>query len=573
MDRPFHRAVLGLTLMFLAGCVGGASRVPGAAGAPAWAGGLVIHGGAIYVDAWAEPTDALVVVEGRVAAVGSAREILPLARAEGLRELDLQGAVAVPGLMDGHGHVLNLGRMLDSIDLVGTRSYEEVVERVAARAATLPAGTWLLGRGWDQTRWENAVFPHHAALSAALPDHPVLITRVDGHAALANERALELAGLIGGQEVPSPEGGQIVRDDSGNPTGVLIDTAIGLVRDRLPAETHDTKRALILAAQERLLGCGLVAVHDMGLSPSDVDALEELEREGALELRVIGYLWGNDGIAPEVAARFPRAGDEDPARHLRVIGAKLMMDGALGSRGAALFDEYSDDPGNAGLLRMSAAEFRARLDSAVDAGLQPATHAIGDRANRIVLDAYARRAEEDSGFRALRPRVEHAQVVAPEDWRRFEALDVVPSMQPTHATSDMRWAEARLGPERVKGAYAWRRLLARPSQHAFGSDFPVERPDPLEGLYAARTRRDQAGQPTGGWQPGQCLDARQALAAFTSGVARAAREEDQRGRLVPGCFADLTVLDRDPIAAQPEELLSTRVLMTIIDGVVVFAAQ
>jgi len=364
----------------------------------------------------------------------------------------------------------------------------------------------------------------------------------------------------------------VIVDADGRPTGVLVDTAIALVGRHQPPPGRAANRRRILLAQDALLAHGLVGVHTMGMSPEVASIYEELAAEGRLRLRVIGYLWANDGLSEAAAARYPRPEDADPSEGLRIIGCKLMMDGALGSRGAALLAPYEDAPEQAGLPRMSPEAFQARVDAVADAGLQPATHAIGDRANRIVLDAYARRAERDPGFARLRPRIEHAQVVAPEDWERFAAQGVVPSMQPTHATSDMRWAEARLGPERVLGAYAWRRLAPDVGALAFGSDFPVESPSPLEGLYAARTRQDREGAPEGGWQPDQRLDAREALAAFTIGVARAAREERLRGKLLPGYFCDMTVLDVDPIECEPADLLSARVRMTVIDGEVVHRA-
>jgi hypothetical protein len=477
------------------------------------------------------------------------------------RRLELEGATAVPGLVDAHGHLEGLGEALESVDLLGCQSVEELIERVAARAATLPPGTWVLGRGWDQTLFPGAEFPHHRGLSARVAEHPVFLERVDGHAALVNARALATAGLTG--TLPLVEGGRFLLDPSGAPTGVLVDAATVLVTRHIPPPDRATRARRILRAQEALLAAGLVAVHDMGTLPETLAVLRELESEGRLKLRVASYLWANEGLAG-----FPRARPERAlGRKLRVVGAKLMLDGALGSRGAALLEPYQDAPSEQGLMQMSPPAFAARLHEVLAAGLQPATHAIGDAANRVVLDAYA---DAAARLAVLRPRVEHAQVVAEADWPRFATLGVVPSMQPTHATSDMRWAEARLGSERVRGAYAWRRLAAPHAPLALGSDFPVESPNPLFGLHAARTRQDSRSEPVGGWQPEQRLDGLTALAGFTEGAAFAAHEEHRRGRLLPGFAADLTVLTVDPVTCPPEALLTAEVLATVIDGEVVY---
>ena len=530
---------------------------------------LVITGGRIYTGTGAT-VEALCLRDGRVVFAGEGRSALAAAGPHP-HVLDLAGATVVPGLVDAHGHVLGLGAPLENVDLGGTKSFDEVIERVAARAATLPAGAWITGRGWDQTRWSTTVFPHHAALSRAVPDHPVLVTRVDGHAALANARALELAGLSGVLDPPpAVEGGRVHLDGEGRATGVLVDTAIGLVSRFVPAPDDATLRRRALRAQEQLLAEGLTAVHDMGVTPRELGIFRELEREGLWKLRLHSYLWGNEGLdAPEVEALARDRGDG----RVRVAGVKLMIDGALGSRGAALLAPYADAPGESGLLRMEPAELTALVERAARLGLQPAVHAIGDRGNRVVLDAFEAAAASVPGFAALRPRVEHAQVVAPEDWSRFAALGAIPSMQPRHATSDMRWAEARLGPERLPGAYAWRRLDAPNAPLALGSDFPVEPSAPLLGLYAARTRQDEQGAPPHGFLPDQRLSGAEALEGFTRGAAFAVREERERGRLLPGFCADLTVLGVDPVAAPAPLLLSARVLLTMIDGEVVFDAR
>jgi len=548
------------------------------------ASGLWLRNGTIYLDAERAPVESMLLVFGAVYAAGSEAEVREViatwdekVEIPGLRvrELDLGGAVAVPGLTDAHGHLEGLGEALESVDLLGCRSLDELVERVAARAAKQPSGSWILGRGWDQTLFPGQAFPEHGALSARVPDHPVFLERVDGHAAFVNARALELAGLSAGG-VPEVEGGRVVLDPAGRPSGVLVDAATALVAAKIPPPDGETRTRRILAAQAELVASGLVGMHDMGTAPETLSVLRELERDGRLKLRVASYVWANEGLPARVASERRALGSrpafEERGGRLRLVGAKLMVDGALGSRGAALLAPYADAPSEVGLLQMSPEVFAARLHEVVAAGLQPATHAIGDRGNRVVLDAYEREFGEPGARARFRPRIEHAQVVAPEDWERFEELGIVPSMQPTHATSDMRWAETRLGPERVAGAYAWRRLAGPHAPLACGSDFPVESPKPLLGLYAARTRQDAGGNPGGGWRADQCLDGQSALAGFTSGAAYAAHEERQRGKLLPGYSADVTVLSVDPIRCEPRALLEARVLATIIGGQIVHSA-
>jgi predicted amidohydrolase YtcJ len=567
-------AVLAALALLAAGCL--SSRPP-------WVGEryALVTGGTIHLAAEGPSVEALLIEDGRVRSVGTRADVEKeladlVARAKGFRialaveRIDLAGGTAVPGLVDAHGHREGYGEKLETVDLTGCTSLDEIVERVAERAAGFPAGTWVVGRGWDQTLFPGQAFPHHAALSARVGEHPVFLRRVDGHAVFVNRRALELAGIASGP-MPDVPGGRIVLGPDGLPSGVLVDAATQLVARRIPPPDRETRRRRILAAQAALLACGLTGMHDMGTSPEALAVLEELELEGALRLRVASYLWANDGL--ERFGRIRVRSDLDAK--LRVIGAKLMLDGALGSRGAALLEPYSDSPGapdERGLVQLTPAAYRERLREVVAAGLQPATHAIGDAANRMALEAYGEMLEANSRLRDLRPRIEHAQVVAPSDWPRFAALGVIPSVQPTHATSDMRWAEARLGAERVQSAYAWRRLAGPSAPLALGSDFPVESPRPLLGLYAARTRQDPAGEPPGGWLPDQKLTAAEALAGFTSGAAYAAHEAERRGRLLPGHAADLTLLSIDPLVCDPLQLLNARVLGTVIDGELVYSA-
>ena len=539
---------------------------------PDFEGTTLFHNGRIYLGdkEWTQ-VEAILVVDGRVKAVGRSEDLRK--KTSSGQSFDLRGAVVVPGLQDAHVHLEEYGESLESVDLRGASSFDEAVERIARQAARQPQGSWILGRGWDQNLWPEAAFPHHQRLSERVPDHPVWVQRVDGHAALANDNALAVADLADADAAQlSDETGRVVAAEDGRPSGVFVDAAMDLVARHLPLPDRATRTRRILRGQDALIAAGLTAVHDMGVDPETIDVLSELKKAGRLKLRCIEYIAGNQGLTPFALANFPRKPDSRDL--LSVIGVKLVIDGALGSRGAALLEDYSDRPGEKGLLQLSQEELTQRLEQCAQAGLQPAVHAIGDRGNRVVLDALEAQMWSDRTFARLRPRIEHAQVVAREDWNRFYQLGVIPSMQPTHCTSDMPWAPERVGPERIEGAYAWRRLARDLSRLALGSDCPVEDPDPLAGLYAAITRCQADGNPPGGFPPrAQALDARSALAGFTSGAAYAVRQEKRRGRLTPGYFCDMTVLDFDPIEDEPERLLSGRVLLTVINGDVAYRAR
>jgi len=542
----------------------------------------LFHGGTFHLgfdasraEEFDQPTvEAVLVRNGRVVVVGNLAELESGQLGSEAVLINIRGAHAFPGFQDAHGHIESYGASLEEVDLLGCTTYAELVRRVRERASELPAGRWITGRGWDQTLWAGAAFPVHGPLSAAVPDHPVLVVRVDGHAALANEAALKIAGLAAGELPDDPEGGAILRS-ADRATGVLIDTAMELVRRHVPEPTVETRIRRILRAQDALLAFGLTAVHDMGVDRAATDIFARLRDEGKLKLRVASYVHANDFDSPQDYAGLRRTGGFDEV--YKVVGVKFMVDGALGSRGAALVDDYSDAPGNKGLARFDLARLSRQVVMAAEAGLQPATHAIGDRANRLALDAYDRAAQQVDGFAGLRPRIEHAQVVAPNDFARFGELGVLPSMQPTHATSDMRWVVARIGVNRAVGSYAWQTMRAStPLPLAFGSDFPVESPNPLAGIHAVITRQDRDGAPEGGFYPLQRLSAAEAIAGFTSGVAFAIGEEERRGLLAPGCGADMTVVDVDLstlTVGDAKRALEAKILMTIINGEVVYSSQ
>lgn len=504
--------------------------------------------------------------QGRLLAVGGRDEVL--ARFPRARRLDFGSATVVPGLIDAHGHVGNLGLSRRQVDLVGARSKQEVIERLRAFARELPPGAWLQGRGWDQNDWPEKAFPTAADLDAAFPDRPVWLQRVDGHAGWANSAAMRAVRReLGGSW--QPEGGQILRDAQGRPTGIFVDAAMALVDAAVPPLDEATAlRALELGMREAVAH-GLTGVHDAGVSRAELRRYIALADAGRLPLRITAMADG-DGEALEWLCR--EGLYAHPSGRLRMRTVKLYADGALGSRGAALLADYADDPGNRGLLLMSPQRLRDALAKARRCGVQAATHAIGDRGNREVLDAYAEVLGADAAG-DHRWRIEHAQVLAPEDLPRLARLGVIASMQPTHATSDMPWAEDRLGPARAVGAYAWRQLRDSGARLALGSDFPVESVDPRLGLYAAVTRADAQGQPPGGWHPEEKLTAFEALRGFTRDAAYAGFAEQEVGSLEPGKRADFVILGEDPLAVEPARLRTLPIRATYVDGRPVYEAR
>ena len=479
--------------------------------------------------------------------------------------VDGGGATLLPGLIDAHGHVSSHGRALASVDLVGVGSEAEAVARVKAFAGTTGGDGWITGRGWNQVLWPGRAFPDRQSLDA-LGDRPIALGRIDGHALWANSRALALAGID--DDTADPEGGQIIRDAEGRATGVLIDNAMDRVFAAMPADTD----AVIADYQERALrdlaAHGVTSVHDAGISAQELRGFDALLAAGRLPIRVYAMLDVLDPANDATLQAVPRA---DDAGMLVVRSVKISADGALGSRGAALFDDYSDEPGNRGLLLLSDDDLGSHMDRAVAAGFQVNTHAIGDLANDRVLGEYER-LNSDSSSRALRHRIEHAQILRPVDIERFAAADVVASIQPTHATSDKNMAGDRLGEDRLQGAYAWHTLLASGARLAGGSDFPVESVNPFFGLHAAVTRQGQDNRPPGGWLPGEKLDRAQSLSLFTEGAAFAAHQERQIGRLLPGYSADFILVRDDYFEIPEQQIWANKVLATYVAGRRVFAA-
>ncbi|MFY3745293.1 amidohydrolase [Anaeromyxobacter sp. Red801] len=505
---------------------------------------------------------AALIRDGRFLCVGEPAECAARA-APGARRLDLGRGSAVPGLVDAHGHVLGLARARREVRCEGAGSAEACAARVAERALATPPGRWIRGRGWDQNRWPGGAFPEAGPLSRAAPGHPVVLFRVDGHACWVNAAALAAAGI--GPSTADPPGGRIVRDAAGLPTGVLVDAAMDLVTARLPRPGPEELEELLLAGLDELAALGLTGVHDAGVEPDVLDAYRRLAGAGRLPLRVYAMI---DGLAPRpvLEAELERwRGTPELGGRLEVRAVKLFADGALGSRGAALLEDYADDPGNRGLLLTAPDELRARLEAVVRAGMQPAVHAIGDRAVREVLRAF-----RDAGpaLRPLRPRVEHLQILQPADLPLLAETGAVASMQPVHATSDAAWVPARLGEgtERLRGAYAWRSAAAAGAVLAFGSDFPIESPDPRAGLCAAEARRGPDGAP---FQPQEAVSREAALRAFTTGAAWAAFAEGRHGMIREGMDADLTAFADDVLGVPVEALPGIRLAATVVGGRVV----
>jgi predicted amidohydrolase YtcJ len=522
---------------------------------------LIVTNARIYTADDARPrVEALAVRGGRIAFLGSAREAEAL-RGTATRVVDAGGETVIPGMVDAHAHFAGLAETLRSVDLTGTRSQAEAVARVVARASTLPPGTWIQGRGWDQNAWGDTRFPTHDPLSAAVPGHPVYLTRVDGHAAWVNAAAMQRAGLT--RAARDPDGGRILRDAAGAPTGVLIDRAQGLVTRVIPEPTRAETRQGLTDAMAVMHRWGLTGMHDAGASRALIELYDEMAGAGALPLRLYVMIGDDSAALAHYFAKGPVAGAHDG--HLWVRAVKLYADGAMGSRGAALLEPYSDDPNNMGLLLSAPAHIRDVAARGLAAGFQVNTHAIGDRGNRVVLDAYeqALAARPTANHRF---RVEHAQVLHSDDLPRFAQLGVIPSMQASHQTSDMYWVGKRLGPTRTLGAYAWRSLLESGVVIPNGSDFPVEAVNPLISFHAAIARQDARDWPAGGWLPEQRMTREEALKSMTLWPAYAGFQEGELGSLSVGKRADFVILDRDIMRVPAELVLGTRVRSTWLGG-------
>lgn len=510
--------------------------------------------------------EAIAIRGDRILATGSTRDMLRF-RGDQTRVIDLKGAMVVPGLTDAHVHLAGLGRARRQLDLVGTTSVQDIQNRLKEYATKHPDLSWILGRGWDQNDWPIKKMPHRRDLDAVVSDRPVYLTRIDGHAAWANSRALEIAGIT--RDTPDPEGGRILRDAEGNPTGVLIDSAMNLVRSVIPEPTVEEVMDDLRAGARACAEVGLTSIHDAGIGWTQWQAYLRLTEHDPLPIRVYAMAGARSDLAESLIETGPIVGLGNHRLTLRAI--KAYADGALGSRGAALLEPYSDEPDHRGLLMIDPDSFTDFVTRALKSRIQVNTHAIGDRANRVVLDAYEK-AFQTAGCRDCRFRIEHAQHLTASDLPRFARLGVIPSMQPTHATSDMYWAEDRLGPERIRYSYAWKSLIRSGVVIAGGSDAPVESIDPRLGLYAAVTRQDLKGWPEGGWLPEQRVTRVEAILMFTRWAAYAAFEENLRGEIRPGLLADLTVFEKDLLTTDVREWPRARILYTVTGGSIVYSA-
>ena len=529
---------------------------------------LIVTNARVYTADDARPlVEAFAVRDGRIAFVGSQREAAVL-RGPNTRVVDAGGRTVIPGMVDAHAHFSGLAQTLRSVDLTGTNSLAEVIARVVAKSTSVPKGTWITGRGWDQNDWGVTDFPTHEALTAALPDHPVLLERVDGHAMYANMAAMKVAGVTAASK--APVGGQIIKDAKGNPTGVFVDNASNVLEEKVPAPTAAEYKSALKEAIALMHSWGLTGMHDAGASRMAIDTYEELAKAKELNLRLYVMISDDKAALDHYFAKGPQSAMYDGQLWVRAV--KLYADGAMGSRGAALLEPYSDDPNNSGLLKSTQEHIREVAERGLKAGFQINSHAIGDRGNRVVLDAYEQ-ALKTVPTADHRFRVEHAQILHYDDIPRFAQLGVIPSMQASHQTSDMYWIGKRLGPTRLYGAYAWQSLLQTGVVIPNGSDFPVEQVNPLISFHAAIARQDERNWPAGGWFPEQKMSRDDALRSMTIWPAYAGFQEASMGSLTAGKFADFVILDTDIMRVPAEMVMKTRVLSTWVGGKAVFEAR
>jgi len=521
---------------------------------------LIIEHGSIYtVDSAFSMAEAMAVKEGKIVAVGNNKDILKTYEAK--KNIDAAGKFIYPGFIDAHAHFTGYGLGLQTINLVGTESWEDILHRLSSAGKTIDTGSWLIGRGWDQNDWAVKEFPGKEQLDSMFPHRPVFLTRVDGHAAIANQAALDRSGVKAGYTL---NGGQ-VETKNGQLTGILIDNAVALVRKNIPQVSITQFKQALLQAQENCFAAGLTTVDDCGLDYEAILLIDSLQKTGELKMRIYAMLSDNKKNFDFILSK-----GKIKTGLLNVRSFKVYADGALGSRGACLLQPYTDKPGWTGFLLSSASHFDSVAAILQQLGLQMCTHAIGDSGNRVILQIYARHLK---GKNDLRWRIEHAQVINQNDFNLFGENNIVPSVQPTHATSDMYWATDRLGEERVKAAYAYYDLLKQNGWLPLGTDFPVEDISPFKTFYAAVVRKDAKGFPKGGFQMENALSREDALRGMTVWAAKANFEETEKGSLEKGKLADFIILDQDIMKTDPGKILQTQVIATFVNGYEVYKKQ
>ncbi len=535
---------------------------------------MLLINGNIYTVAEQQPkAEAVAVSGGRIVAVGRTDEILKW-KGDGTHVLDLDGKTVTPGFIEGHAHFMGLGYAKMQVDLLGVSSYETLIERVKKAAGKQPPGTWITGRGWHQDKWDSISggdvegFPVHKLLSEAVPDHPVYLKHASGHAIFVNAKAMAVTGVD--RHTESPEGGEIIRDKRGEPTGIFVENAMGLIGKWIPEETQEMIEQSFELAMNECLSCGITGFCDAGQGPEILNFYKRKLKEKAFKLRMYVMIDGNnDQLLKEYFATGPQNDMGDGFLTIRSV--KLYADGALGSRGAWMLQPYTDMPDSYGEAVTDSLWLYEVSERSLTNGFQVCIHAIGDRANREVLNIYESVFEKHpEKAKNCRFRIEHAQHLDPADIPRFAALGVIPAMQAIHLSSDRPWAIDRLGPERVKYAYAWQRLLKTGVRIVNGTDAPVEPVDPLPCFYAAVSRRTLDGEPPGGFEPDLKMTREQALRSYTIDAAYGLFQETWKGSVEPGKVADFTVFDRDIMTIPEEEILKTHVMMTIVDGKVMW---
>ncbi|HSL21874.1 MAG TPA: amidohydrolase [Vicinamibacterales bacterium] len=522
---------------------------------------ILVNGRVHTVDVARPAAEAVAVCGDRITAVGATAEIRALAT-ERTRVVDLGGRLVVPGFNDAHVHFIDGAGELVGVNLRPAADERDFTRRLAEHVKTLSAGRWVLGGYWDHEAWPSKALPTRALLDAVTPDHPVFVQRLDGHMGVANSLAMRLAGVT--RDTPAPDGGTIVRDASGEPTGLFKDNAMGLITRAVPPASLDEVLERARAALKHAAAMGVTTVQDLTASATELRAYQVLRERGELTARI--YSTQSHGIAGLVDAGIRTGFGDD---WIRIGGIKLFADGSMGSGTAVFFEPYADDPSTKGLLIQSPEELERQMREADAAGFQLVVHAIGDRANAIVIDA-VEKVVRANGARDRRPRIEHAQVVRDEDKQRMARLGIIASIQPSHCIDDMRWAETRIGRDRCRIAYDFKSFVDAGVRVAFGTDWFVEPLDPMIGLYAAVTRQFPNGTPPGGWFPEEKISMSQAIEFYTLGSAYAQFAEREKGSLTPGKLADLVVLSKDVFAIPPREILETRPVLTMVGGRIVF---